>query len=133
GDKGDRAVGFEAAWGGRRGTAGAGGGAQIVFARFRLRVTGGLIPGETYTVTSPFGNRNFVAAGTGTITFTDNQGCGAVPPACDFSLALVNTNIGPFLQWDALAPAGFIGNPLVAHTITGSPFASNVFRLHGAN
>src|SRR5262249_21697264 len=70
-------------------------GNQIVFARFRLRVTGGLVPGATYTMTGPFGQMNFVAAAPGTIYFTDSQGCLAAPPACDFTLALVNHNIRP--------------------------------------
>src|SRR5439155_11536319 len=55
-------------------------------------------------------------------------------PACDFTLALPNTNVGPFLQWDPAAsvpPAGYIGQPAIPHAIVGS--ATNVFRLSGPN
>src|SRR5206468_1185906 len=43
-------------------------------------------------------------------------------------------NVGPFLRWDATAPAppvGFIGDPAILHGITGSPFGNNFFRLDG--
>src|SRR5437899_2616309 len=46
-------------------------------------------------------------------------------------------NAGPFLTWDpAIAPlptAGFIGDGLIAHTIIGSPFHTNIFRIQGPN
>jgi len=109
-------------------------GDQAVFARFRFRVIGGLVPGATYTVTYPFGVKTFVASATGTINFTDDQGCTATPPACDFTSVLTTTNAGPFLAWDATAPAppaGFIGDPKVDHAITGSPFGTNFMRIDG--
>src|SRR5262249_935771 len=109
-------------------------GNQIVFARLRLRVTGGLVPGATYTLTTPYGTQAFVAASTGTINFTSDQGCLAAPPACDFTLALPTTNVGPFLQWDPAAsvpPAGYIGQPAIPHAIIGSPLGTNIFRLAG--
>jgi hypothetical protein len=106
-------------------------GQQITFARFRFKVTGGLVPGATYTLTYPFGVKTFVASSTGTINFTEDQGCGLVPPACNFSSVLPTTNAGPFLAWDAGAPAGFLGNPAVTHTITGSPFGTNFVRIDG--
>ena len=124
------------AFGGPTGTAADGAGAQIVFARFRFRVTGGLVPGATYTMTGPYGTQSFVASAAGTINFTDDRGCLATPPACDFTLALAQPNIGPFVRWDATAPAppaGFIGDPAVDHAITGSPFGTNFFRIQGPN
>ena len=111
-------------------------GQQITFARFRIKVTGGLVPGSTYTLTYPFGVKTFVASATGTINFTEDQGCGLVPPACNFSSVLPTTNAGPFLAWDATAPAppaGFIGVPATNHTITGSPFGTNFVRIDGPN
>src|SRR5262252_2544105 len=111
-------------------------GQQITFARFRFRVTGGLVKGATYTLTYPFGVKTFIASSTGTINFTEDQGCGLVPPACNFSSVLPTTNAGPFLAWDATAPAppaGFIGNPAINHTITGSPFGTNFVRIDGPN
>src|SRR5213592_3820997 len=86
---------LEGAFGGPTGTPADGAGAQIVFARFRFRVNGGLIGGQTYEMQGPFGRRSFVAAADGTVNFTDDQGCLAAPPACPFNLPLVNTNVGP--------------------------------------
>jgi len=109
-------------------------GQQITFARFRFRVTGGLVAGATYTLTYPFGVKTFIASTTGTINFTEDQGCGLVPPACNFASVLPTTNAGPFLTWDATAPAppaGFIGTPAVNHPITGSPFGTNFMRIDG--
>src|SRR5213594_3084739 len=124
------------AFGGPTGTPADGAGAQIAFARFRLRVKNSLTPGATYTMTGPLGSRAFVADGTGTINFTDDRGCLVTPPACDFTLALNQPNAGPFLRWDATPPAppaGFIGDPAILHPITGSPFGNNFFRLDGPN
>src|SRR5438128_2747172 len=130
----DLGYALEGAFGGATGTAADGAGAQIVFARFRLRVTGGLVPGATYTMTAPYGTQSFVAAATGTINFTSDQGCAAAP--CNFASLLTNTNVGPFVRWDPAAsapPAGFIGQPAIDHTIIGSPFNTNFFRLSGPN
>src|SRR5437667_1008825 len=113
-----------------------------VFARYRIRfLPGGLVPGATYTFTGPFGTKSFVASATGSVNFTDDQGCiptpGAVPPPCIFASVLPTTNAGPFLTWDpAVAPlpaAGFIGEGLIAHSITGSPAGNNFFRVSGPN
>jgi len=126
---------LEGAFGGPTGTAADGAGAQIVFARFRFRVTGGLVAGATYTMTGPYGTQSFVAAATGTINFTDDRGCGAAPPACPFDLVLVQPNVGPFVRWDATSapPAGFIGQAAIDHGITGSPAGSNCLRVSGPN
>src|SRR5262249_50100457 len=48
---------LEGAFGGPTGTAADGAGSQIVFARFRIRVTAGLVPGSTYTLTGPYGTQ----------------------------------------------------------------------------
>src|SRR5262245_33355084 len=77
--------GLEGAVGGPTGTVADGAGFQIVFARFRFRVNGGLVPGATYQMQGPFGRRDFVAEADGTINFTDDQGCLAAPPACPFN------------------------------------------------
>ena len=126
---------LEGAFGGPTGTVADGAGAQIVFARFRFRVTGGLVPGQTYSLTGPLGSQSFVASAAGTINFTDDRGCAGTPPACDFSLALVQPNVGPFIRWDATSapPAGFVGVPAIDHGVTGSPFGTNFFRVSGPN
>lgn len=109
-------------------------GEQEVFARFRVRVDN-LVAGANYTVTTPFGVYNFVATGAGVrgINFTDDVGRG-VPGVFDGALAGA---IGPFLQWDTGLPIldangrQYIGNPTIEHTVTGSPFGTNVFRIQG--
>src|SRR5262245_55239872 len=122
---------LEGAFGGATGTAADGAGAQIVFARFRIRVTAGLVPGATYTLTGPYGTQSFVAAGTGTINFTSDQECGAAH--CTVATLSSNTNVGPFVRWDATSapPAAFIGQPAIDHGITGGQ--NNFFRLSGPN
>src|SRR5438093_3276042 len=130
----DLGIALEGAFGGATGTVADGRAAEVVFARLRIRVNGGLVPGASYTATYPFGSQTFVASAAGTINFTDNQGCAAAPAACDFTLALANTHVGPFLQWDPAAsvpPAGYIGNPAIPHAIIGS--ATNVFSISGLN
>jgi len=120
-------------------TAADGNGFQAVFARYRVRVRpNGLVPGATYIVTAPFGVGSFVADGAGTINFTDDQGCPlGAPLPCNFASVVPTTNAGPFLPWDPasapLPPAGFIGNANIPHTITGSPFGTNFFRIEGPN
>ena len=130
----DLGIALEGAFGGATTTVADGAAAEIVFARLRIRVNGGLVPGASYTATYPFGSQTFVASAAGTINFTNNQGCLAAPPACDFTLALANTNIGPFLQWDPAAsvpPAGYIGQPAIPHAIVGD--GTNFFSLSGPN
>ncbi len=107
-------------------------GDQMVFARIRFRVDN-LVAGETYTITHPYGVDVFVAQGSGRrgINFTEDVGT----VARQFDLALAG-RIGPYLEWDpaeSAPPAGFIGNPLVEHTVIGSPFNTNFFRIEGPN
>src|SRR3989441_948775 len=129
----------QAGFGGATGTAADGAGAQIVFARYRVRVLpNGLVPGATYVVTGPFGVQSFVASATGTITSAVAQGCPlGTPLPCNFSSVLPTTNAGPFLTWDPATPPaptpGFIGDGLLTHTIVGSPFNTNFFRIQGPN
>jgi len=126
-------------FGGATGTAADGAGAQIVFARYRVRVLpNGLVPGATYVVTGPFGAQSFVATATGTINFTVDQGCPlGTPLPCNFATVVPTTNAGPFLIWDPATPPaptpGFIGDGLITHTIVGSPSNTNFFRIQGPN
>ena len=105
-------------------------GLQVVFARYRIRITGGLTPGGLYTVTTPYGTRQFLGSAAGTLNFTDDQGCLAAP--CNFAAVLANTNVGPFLTWNPIAdaPVGFIGNPAATHVITAGPSGA-VFSIAG--
>ena len=116
--------------------------APVVFNRTRIRIDVP-VPG-TYTVTYPFGVKvyNVAVAGiannvnTGIFDTLDEP---AVPVAGNFRAAL-NTELGPFLFWDADLPirgAGavndnfFIGSPGVGHKVLGSPNGTNFFRIDG--
>ncbi|MFA6177356.1 MAG: CHRD domain-containing protein [Candidatus Paceibacterota bacterium] len=107
-------------------------GAQSMFLRTQVDIAG-LIPGETYTVNTPYGPISVVAddIGGGRTRFEDIVVCN-VGTLCNFSLILpgTQTNMGPFLKWDPavlpLAPAGFIGDPNVTHTIIGGPIRNNI-------
>lgn len=123
-------------------------GEQSAFGRIRYRITG-LTPGETYTVRHPFGNTTEVADGGGVINVTTDIGGFGFPgfPA-NFNIPL-SSGIGPFLTWDTFNtnpaltdPAlvnplpqytgrQYVGNPVIDHTITGSPIGQNFFRVEG--
>jgi hypothetical protein len=115
-------------------------GDEMVFGRVRLRIDAPVA--GTYTVTHPFGVEVFpdVQPGTRSINFTQDIGAAAG----QFDQAL-SSRIGPFLRWDALFPGEsltilnadgtvkeeYLGDPNYAHTITGSPFDTNYFRVDG--
>ncbi len=68
--------------------------------------------------------------GTAEINTTEDIGCGNAP--CDFRASLEG-KISRFLRWDTGAPTGYLGNPNTTHTITGSPFGTNIFKVDGPN
>lgn len=108
-------------------------GEQIVFDRVRVRIDA-LTPGATYTVTYPFGVLTLVADAEGEINTTTDIGCGGSP--CDFRMSMNGGN-NVFLRWDPAflpaAPAGYLGDPNVAHRVTGSPLNTNIFKVDGPN
>jgi hypothetical protein len=106
-------------------------GQQIVFGRVRIRVKG-LVPGAQYTITHPYGVLAVPADAAGNINTTSDIGCHLVVP-CDFSSALDSPVARNFLTWDTGAPAGFIGDGVNPHTVTGSPNGTNFFRVDGPN
>jgi hypothetical protein len=67
---------------------------------------------------------------TAEINTTEDIGCGNAP--CDFRASLEG-KISRFLRWDTGAPAGYLGDPNTTHTITGSPFGTNIFKVDGPN
>jgi hypothetical protein len=107
-------------------------GEQITFFQITVGPLTGLAAGSVYTVTHPYGVlTNLVADSSGTISVQrQDVGCAAAP--CDFT-AVLGSAIGPFLQWDTGAPAGFIGNPATPHKVIGSPSGTNIFRIDGPN
>ena len=72
---------------------------------------------QEYTITHPYGKDKIVTDEEGEINYTEDIGAGG-----PFSAAL-SSRIGTFLKWDPAvgpqAPAGYVGNPDVAHKIVG--------------
>lgn len=120
-------------------------GNQISFSRIRIRVDG-LTPGASYTITHPYGVVTLIADGDGDAVFEGSMASGGDPEGeidttedigigpSDFRAALKG-KFSTYLRWDpAVAPAapnGYIGNPNVTHTVIGSPFNTNLFRIVG--
>ena len=101
-------------------------GDQFVFGRVRIRIDTP-VAGD-YKVIHPYGTQIFedVPAGRRAINFT--QDIGSFP---GFEGALVSS-IGPFLTAVSPAPPeGFVGNPQIDQTVTGSPYGTNYFRVEG--
>lgn len=98
-------------------------GDQITFGRIRF-VGRGLTPDTTYTITHPYGVDQLTTDSAGALKYVQDVG---VAPGV-FTGAL-SSRLGPFLRWDADAPAGYLGNPAVEHTITGSPNSTNFVKL----
>ena len=96
-------------------------GDQLWFSRIRIRID--TTVAGTYKVTYPYGTETFVNVPVGkrAINVTAD-----LPP-------LTRSNIGPFLTWtpDLATPAGYIGDPGIPHTVTGSPTGNNFFRVEG--
>ncbi|MEH7334336.1 IPT/TIG domain protein [Neobacillus drentensis] len=109
-------------------------GDQIVFGRIRFRISG-LVTGEKYTITHPYGVDSIVATSVdkkdptnpdGEIRFVEDIGVSG-----GFTAAM-GSRIGRFLKWDkGEAPPGYIGDPNEEHTITGGFNGQNVFRIEG--
>jgi hypothetical protein len=117
---------------------------QMVFGRERFFVTSGLCPGQTYTVTTPYGVKTDVADAAGGLKRTTNTtdiGCVPVAPAtCAWDEALSSPVAGGFLRWDPAqvpaAPAGYIGDAATLHRVVGAPYLdggtpANYFRIEG--
>src|SRR5207249_10755641 len=113
-------------------------GQQTLFGRVRVRIRGGLTVGTTYRITHPYGVLTTTAIdknGVGTIDETEDIGCLAPVPGviCPPFTPIVTSTPWPFLIWDPAvapaAPAGYIGDPLVLHSVIGSPTGNNLFRL----
>lgn len=114
-------------------------GTQASFARIRISIST-VVPG-TYRLTHPYGVKTFLltqaqiddnGGGNGVIASTVDIG---LAPGGNFSGALQG-QIGPFLIWDSGAPIvvngeQFVGDPNVDHTVTGSPFGTNILRVDG--
>jgi hypothetical protein len=109
-------------------------GHQVSFSRIRFRFQG-LVTGDTYRVTHPYGIDEIVAEadpnGGGRINFTNDVGC--IAPPCGAFPALAGDPITAFLRWDPTvgpqAPDGYVGNGVTPHAVIGSPTNTNFVRL----
>lgn len=96
---------------------------QIVFGRVRFFYKG--LPADTkFRITHPYGVDELSSDTDGAIRFTEDGGLSIG----QFGEAL-NSRIGPFLQWDTGAPAGYLGDGATEHAITGSPYNTNYVQI----
>ncbi len=112
-------------------------GDQMTFSRIRFRIDSGLQGNGQYTITHPYGV-DVVQAGpdpTAKPNVFLTQDTGAAVGA--FSL-LTQGRVGPFLQWTPptaadpkVPPAGYIGDAVTAHAVTGSTNGTNFVRIVG--
>ncbi|MEA2256187.1 MAG: hypothetical protein QOG35_2232 [Solirubrobacteraceae bacterium] len=110
-------------------------GDQMVFSRFRVRITGGLKANEKYLIVHPYGTDEVTTdAGADGIFATEDIG---ITPGA-FSEALAG-QVGPFLHWtdpapgEAPLPPGYIGAPGQDHAIQNSPTDTNYIAILGPN
>jgi len=104
-------------------------GQQIAFNRIRVRVDG-LVPGETYAITHPYGKEILTADATGTINSTEDIGCLDAGGTC-LATRVLDGRVGPWLRWDSGAPTGYVGDGATPHQVTGSPSGTNFFLIEG--
>jgi hypothetical protein len=103
-------------------------GDQMVFGRTRYRIRGGLQPDTQYKITNPYGV-DYVRTDPGATDLFVTEDAGAAVGAFG---AIFNGQVGPFLTWTGTdAPAGYIGDPAILHTVTGSPFDTNFVKIEG--
>lgn len=93
-------------------------GQQIVFTRHRFRFTPPNL-NASYTIEHPFGVTTFNPPyDGGVVNVTEDIGV-----AAGIFTGALNGGVGPFPKWDAslpAPPAGYIGDPAIAHAITGT-------------
>jgi hypothetical protein len=120
-------------------------GQQITFGRIRIRAAG-VTDGATYKVTHPYGIDTFVADGAaaGNLAgaargINSTEDIGDLVGGGNFEQTLASRP-APFLKWDSelgtlpQLPGGgpaYLGDPATPHTVTGSPYGNNVFRIEG--
>jgi hypothetical protein len=109
-------------------------GDQITFSRIRYKIVDGLQPDTDYKVTEPYGT-DTVHTDPGATGFFVTQDVGVA--AGDFTGALKG-RVGPFLQWAPnpnnpadVPPAGYVGDGVTPHAVTGSQVGTNFVRISG--
>ncbi len=105
----------------------------VSFGRVRIRVAG-VIDGATYRVTHPFGTDTIVAEAGAVKGLNTTEDIGNLTWDGVFDQTLA-ARVGPFLKWDPdvapAAPTGYLGDVTVEHTVVGSPYDTNFFRVEG--
>lgn len=100
-------------------------GQQLVFTRIRIRfeppVSG------TYTVIHPYGTQVFenLPAGDRLVWTGDFGGFAPYDRVLDGPIPVLLTAVNP------APPVGYLGNPQITQTVTGSPTGNNFFRIEG--
>ena len=105
-------------------------GDEMVFGRIRIRDKG-IAAGTTLRITHPYGIDEITADAAKGINMT--QDVGTTPGAFGGALG---SRIGPFLKWDATAPAapaGYTGDPAIQHKVVGSPYNTNFVKIERKN
>jgi hypothetical protein len=111
---------------------------RVTFMRTQVAVAkGGLVPNAQYSVDDPWGRVVCTADANGFL-LNAAKGCRTQTVAIpgDFATAL-GGRIGPFLTWDTFGqpvggpPAGYIGDFVTPHAVTGSPTGFNKVRMQG--
>lgn len=94
----------------------------LMFTRLRIRM-GTPLPG-VYRITHPWGVKTYTVAAADTkkainetidIAFTPNTTVSGV--------------VGPWVRWDTGAPAGYLGDSVTPHKVTGSPCGTNFVKI----
>ena len=102
-------------------------GDQVTFTRIRV-VVRGATPNTEFTFKHPYGELTVLTDGTGAGRLVRD----IAPSVGNFSLAL-GGDVGPFLKWTGTdAPAGYVGDPGVPHTVTGGPKRNTFEMWNGA-
>lgn len=108
-------------------------GDQMTFSRLSIISTGGtLTPGESYTVTHPWGTDVLEADALGVISnrATRDFGCAVdINTPCDFSIAAGGRTFPFYAQ--ANAPVGTVGDPLTEAALVTPVGVPNVVRIEG--
>lgn len=103
---------------------------QVAFSRVRVRISG-LAANSDYLITHPYGTLTLTSDPAGVINETEDIGCFDTPCTQATFARAANGTVGPFLRWETGAPAGYIGDPNVPHTVVGSPVNTNYFQVQG--
>lgn len=102
-------------------------GQQILFGRTRLRIDAPVA--GTYRVIYPYGSKVYNVATPGRRAINDTVDILGLTP--NFAPMLA-APIGPLLKAVTPAPpAGYMGDPAIDQTVTGSPLNQNFFRVEG--